>query len=346
MTKVQLYRDFFQAKERPLLKNSAFTATIFRYDTGVVGLKVTNHRGTLTLLPFEGLMIWDAIMDGFNLKMKTPFREPRPGKQITDSYGPFQFHSGLLASGNPGPGDHHLAHGEFPLSQMDRAYLEVDEHHLTIRSQVEYVKGFGDHYFAEPAVTLTPDSAVFKIEMTVKNLSNSQDMPLQYLTHLNYRFIPGAKMSQNIPDQAFNLRTSIPDHIHPTPSWLAFTQQLADSGKLIDKLDDIQHFNPEIVYFGDNLNQQVTQAEFKMQMDDQHTAKVAFDTREFPNVTRWLMADPDLQVAAFALPATSRTEGRLAAKKAGTLIMLKPQESRHFTVLTGLETTETAKREF
>ena len=74
-----------------------------------------------------------------------------------------------------------------------------------------------------------------------------------------------------------------------------------------------------------------------MKMDSKHTVQITFDTTQFPNVTRWLMYNPDLQVAAFALPATSRTEGRAAAKEAGTLIMLKPGESRHFKVTTGLE---------
>jgi len=49
------------------------------------------------------------------------------------------------------------------------------------------------------------------------------------------------------------------------------------------------------------------------------------------------MYNPDIQVAAFALPATCRTEGYTAAKEADTLIMLKPQEIRHFQVVTGLQ---------
>ena len=77
------------------------------------------------------------------------------------------------------------------------------------------------------------------------------------------------------------------------------------------------------------MNEFVDDAVFEMTMDEKHTVKVAFNTKQFPDVTRWLMANPDLQVAAFALPATSRTEGRTAAKKKGTLISFK--------VTTGLE---------
>lgn len=337
MTKFKLYKDAFKEQSRVLIENDEFTISSFKYPTGVEALKVQNSRGYLTFLPFEGLMIWEAVFDGFDLKMKNTFKWPYPGKQITDSYGPFQFHSGLLASGNPGPEDDHYAHGEFPLSQMDSSYVEVKDDSVTISSQVEYVKGFGDHYFANPSVTMTKGSALFDIRMFVKNLSEYQEMPLQYLTHINYKFVEGAKITQNISDDAFELRTSIPDHIHPTKEWLAFTDKVAKSGKLINDLDDITHFDPEIVFFGDKLNEFVDDAEFKMQMDNKHTVKVAFNTTQFPDVTRWLMYNPDLQVAAFALPATSRTEGRTAAKKNGTLIMLKPQESRSFKVTTGLE---------
>ena len=337
MTKFNLYKDNFKTQSRVLIQNDEFTISSFRYDSGVEALKVQNSRGYLTFLPFEGLMIWEAVFDGFDLKMKNTFKQPYPGKQITDSYGPFQFHSGLLASGNPGPEDDHYAHGEFPLTPMDSAYVDVTADSVTISSQVEYVKGFGDHYFANPSVTLSKGSALFDIRMYVKNLSEYQEMPLQYLTHINYKFVEGAKITQNISDKAFELRTSIPDHIHPTKDWLAFTDQVAKSGKLINNLDDITHFDPEIVFFGDKLNDYVDNAKFEMKMDDQHTVEVAFNTTEFPDVTRWLMYNPDLQVAAFALPATSRTEGRTAAKKNGTLIMLKPQESRHFKVTTGLE---------
>ncbi len=48
------------------------------------------------------------------------------------------------------------------------------------------------------------------------------------------------------------------------------------------------------------------------------------------------MYNGDQQVAAFALPGTSTPEGRLAAQKAGTLIMLPPHATKHFHVTTGL----------
>ncbi|MDI8799820.1 hypothetical protein MJM59_29255, partial [Salmonella enterica subsp. enterica serovar Montevideo] len=41
-------------------------------------------------------------------------------------------------------------------------------------------------------------------------------------------------------------------------------------------------------------------------------------------VTRWILYNGDQQVAAFALPATCRPEGFLAAQRNGTLLQLEP----------------------
>ncbi|MGY3742396.1 DUF4432 domain-containing protein [Leuconostoc inhae] len=333
---IELHHYFFSEKESVLVKNHEFTVSTFKYSSNVEGLKIVNSRGYLIVLPFEGLMIWDAIFDNLNLKMKNTFKQPRNGKSIVDSYGSFQFHSGLLANGNPSSEDTHQAHGEFPLSIMDSSSLEITENKITVKSQKEYIKGFGAHYFAEPAVTITKGSALFDIEMTVKNLSNFDKMPLQYMVHLNYNFIEHAEIFQNIPDNVFNLRLSVPSHIHPTAEWLNYTSELKQNKILVNKLNDVKYFYPEIVYFADRLDKITEIANFNMTMNG-HVVKVAFNTTDFPYVTRWLMYNSDFQVAAFALPATSRSEGYTQAKNMGSLIFLKPHESRYFKVTTGLE---------
>lgn len=336
LTEIYLDKEQFTENHKILVKNGSFTVTLFKYSSDVSAIKVQNSRGYVVLLPFEGLMIWDAVFDGFNLKMQTPFTQPKRGLQILDSYGAFQFHSGLLANGNPGAEDSHYPHGEFPVCDMDSSQIIISDEMITIKSQKEYIKGFGDHYFAEPSVTLLKDETWFDINMTVKNLSLVDDMPLQYLVHLNYKFCQGATLTQNIPASFFKLRLSVPDHIKPTEQWHMYTINLAEKRLLVNTLEQPSNFNPEIVYFGDKIDTAVDNAEFVMKMDATHQVKVLFSTKEFPNVTRWLFFNSDIKVAAFALPATCRTEGRSAAKKAGTLIMLKPQETRKFHVRTGL----------
>ena len=327
----------FTEKEQLIFENQHFSATTFTYPSGVAAVTLTNAKGHLTLLPYMGLIIWDAVFEGISLKMKDMFTQPLPGDNIADTYGCFQFNSGLLANGTPGPEDDYGLHGEFPTATMDEAYLTFDENTLTIHSQKEYVKGFGHHYLAEPFVTLHQNSGLFDIELTVTNLSNYQPMPLQYMCHMNYAYSDQGIISQNFPDEAFTLRQTIPGHVHPTEDWLAYNETLKESGQLINHLDDSQHYDPEIVFFTEDLTKHVEQAEFRMTVEKEHQFLTTFKTEQFPITTRWLLHNADQQVAAFALPGTSRPEGFHAAKEAGTLIYLDPHETRSFKVTTGLE---------
>lgn len=337
MNSLNLNHDMFKRMPFQLFKNDNFTVTTFVYESGIEGIKLENSRGALTILPFHGLIIWDAVFDNISLKMKDMFKQPLPGPGIADTYGCFQFTSGLLANGTPGPDDNYQLHGEFPTSEMDNSYLDFSDNAITIHSSYEYVKGFGYHYLAEPAVTIHKDSGLFDIQLKVTNLSNYQSMPLQYLCHMNYAYVANAKMTANVPDNAFQLRQTIPGHVHPTPEWAAYNDRLKASGELINKLDDPNHYDPEIVFFSSNLTEYVDNAEFRVDIGEGKNFLTTFSTKQFPIGTRWILYNPDQQVNAFVIPGTSTPEGFVAAKKAGTLIMLKAHESREFKVTTGLE---------
>lgn len=337
MKKINLSHEMFGKADFTLYQDEKFKVTTFVYPSGVEGLKLANEKGYLVVLPFMGLIIWDAVFAGISLKMKDMFSQPLPGEGIADTYGCFQFTSGLLGNGTPAPEDDYQLHGEAPTSKMDHSYLEIGEDYVEIHSDFEYVKGFGDHYLSEPSVRLHENSGLFDIKLNVTNLSKYQPMPLQYMCHMNYAYVENGEITQNFPDEAMKLRQTIPSHVHPTPEWLAYNEELKKSGKLINKLDDSSHYDPEIVFFSEDLRKHTDQAEFRMSAPENHNFLTKFKTAEFPIVTRWLLFNADQQVAAFALPGTSTPEGRAAAEKAGTLIQLKPGEKRSFTVTTGLE---------
>ena len=109
-----------------------------------------------------------------------------------------------------------------------------------------------------------------------------------------------------------------------------------DRGETLEVLADKDMYDPEIVFMADNVSSYVKDAVFEMHLDDGSTCFVSYDTADFNSVTRWIMYNDDLKVAAFALPATCRPEGAHAAREAGTLIYLKPGQSRSFKVRTGL----------
>lgn len=104
--------------------------------------------------------------------------------------------------------------------------------------------GFGHHYQAQPAVVMRKASALFDIQMTVTNLA-SVAMPLQYMCHMNYAYVPNATFRQNIPDTALKLRESVPAHVKPTAQWLAFNQRLLQGEASLATLNEPGFYDPK-----------------------------------------------------------------------------------------------------
>ena len=337
MYRINLNRTSFSAAEATLAESEEFTVTGIRYPSGVESVTVRNSRGRVEVLPFLGQMVWDAEFDGVSLRMDSTFRQPRPASLIEDTYGCFAFHSGLLAAGCPAPEDTHPLHGEFPCAEFDEAWLEIDTDSVAVSGRYEYVKGFGDHYAAVPAVRLHAGSAMFDIDLTVTNLSAARTMPLQYMCHMNYAYVDGARMSQNLPDGAFRLRETVPAHVTPTPQWTALNQAIQAGRVNPDVLDAAQGYDPEIVFFADNLPAYGQDLEFSLEGTDGTAFCTRFSSADFPVATRWLLHNADQRVASFVLPGTSRPEGFQAARAAGTLIELAPGASRSFSVSTGIK---------
>lgn len=338
-TKIFLARAQFTDCHTTLLENDAFQVTSFRYPSGIESIKIQNSKGYVELLPYMGQIIWDAAFDGISLRLKNIFKQPKPATNIVDTYGCFAFHSGLLANGCPGPEDTHPMHGEFSCATMDEAWLDVTAESVALVSRYEYCQGFGYHYVAEPRVTLTKDATRFQIHMEVTNLT-CVEMPLQYMCHMNYAYVDQGCISSNIPATAFRLRESIPSHVHPTKKWLAYNEEikkLQQEGRSMEVLDQPDMYDPEIVFMADHIDQYAEHVTVEMDSPQGYGFQTEFSTKDFTSATRWIMKNDDLQVAAFVLPATCRPEGFLAAKKAGTLLYLQPNEKKTFTVMTGLK---------
>lgn len=336
-TIITLMPEQFDHYSQELLRNEHFTVNSYKFSSGIEAITIKNDRGFVTILPFYGQMIWDAEFDGVSLKMSNMFSEPQYGHDITDTYGCFAFHSGLLSNGCPSAEDTHIMHGEMSCAKMNKAWLEIEGDIISLCGAREYVKGFGDHYMAKPSVTLIAGQSFFDIHMEVTNLG-SVAMPLQYMCHLNYAYIDDATFEQNIPSDAFQLRQTIPAHVKPTEQWLNYTKKLSDNPSHFSKLNEPQFYDPEIVFFVDNIAQYTDKAEFFMKSPNGNRFVTRFSSNQFNYATRWILYNGDQKVAAFILPSTCRPEGFLAAKKNGSLIMLGAGETKTFRVSTGLDT--------
>ncbi|WP_067587188.1 aldose 1-epimerase family protein [Endozoicomonas ascidiicola] len=330
-----LNKDHFSTESKCLFKNDAFRVETFRYNSGVEAITIISPEGKVTVLPYMGQMIWDAEFRGVNMKMENMFKEPKQTDQIVGTYGCFAYHSGLIRNGCPSPADDHPLHGEMPCAKMDKAWLTVSDDEVTIHGDYEYVMGFGDHYLASPSVTMHSGRPEMDIVMSVTNLA-SVDMPLQYMCHTNYAYVPGAEFKQNIAEEAIKLRETIPAHVKPTEQWLAYNEQLKTNPTALNTLNQPEMYDPEIVFFMDELPKYADEAQFEMVAPDGTTFFSRFNTHELPYATRWILHNGDQKVAAFVLPATCRPEGHIAAKNSGTLISLASGATKSFRITTGL----------
>ncbi len=345
--RIALPEAVFGEKERVLVRAGGLAASVFRYPSGIPAIRLANARGEIIALPFFGQMIWRAAFDGVDLTMKSMFPTPRASADIAGTYGCFAFHSGLLANGVPGPEDRHPPHGEFPCLALDEAELEAGEGaagpYLRLISRVDHARGFGPHYRATASVTLEAGT-MFEIGMAVENLSY-RAMPLMYMAHVNFAFVPGGGILQPLPytPEHTVVRSAIPAHVQPTPAYLAQITALARDPAPMARLDPGATYDPEQVFYLRGLGVDasgLTHLMLRRPAGDGFA--IAYRPAEFPKTVRWLLANQDQSVAAFALPATCEPEGFAAESKKGHVRSLAPGARAAFSLRAGYVDREAA----
>lgn len=340
-TQINLRKDYFGDAEQVIAAHGNMSASLFRYESGIEAVRLKNGRGHLVILPYMGQMIWDAVFDGVDLTMQNMFRMPRPAEVIVGTYGCFAFHSGLLTNGCPGPIDTHPLHGEMPCAPMDRAAIEFgsdDEGaYMAITGTREYVMGFGAHYVARPRVVLRPDATLFDIQMNVENLSGAA-MDLMYMCHVNFAFCEGGRIIQPAkftPDETI-VRTEVPAHVPRNPDYDAFLQTLAENPAAMETMSEPHRYDPEQVFYIRNGRAAANgDTSYMMRRTEGDAFHITYNTNDFPKTVRWVMANQDQKVCAFALPSTCEPEGFTAEQGKGNVISLPGGESRHYSVRLG-----------
>jgi hypothetical protein len=325
---VSLRRSSFGEKERECVRYRGLSASQFRYDTGIEALRLSNARGSLIVLPYMGQIVWSAVFDGVELAMRSMFREPRPAKIIVETYGCLAYHAGLLRNGVPSPADTHVLHGEMPCAEMDEAGIAcgADERGpwIAVTGKREYAMGFGAHYLATPSVILRAGEAGCEIVMDVENLS-AAPMDLMYMCHVNFAFAEGARIVQPVPFTPEHVltRTAIPGHVTPTADYRALLESLANDPARMRRLDEPGRYDPEQVFYIKGLNRGADGlVHFLMARREGDAFAIAWDPEVMPHTIRWILANSDQRVAAFAMPATCEPEGYLAEKRKGNVRVL------------------------
>ena len=213
--KIDIAKVRFAEKPAVLAEAGEFKAVAFRYSTGVEALKVSNARGSFTILPFMGQQIWRCDFDGMELAMKSIYDEPKDCRSCFDeSYGCFMMHCGLTAMGNPAAEDEHVGHAELPIIRYREAYLEFGKDRL---GEYVAVGGIARHdlcftynYEFSPRVVLRKGAAKLEIAATATNL---KDLPLEYyyLCHVNHRPVNGSKIVESPLKRAPIVNHEVPE---------------------------------------------------------------------------------------------------------------------------------------
>ena len=322
---IALRRASFGEREREVVRYGDLVASAFRYDTGVEAIRLSNARGSVVVLPYLGQIVWSAAFDGVELAMQSMFREPRPAKVIVETYGCLAYHAGLLRNGVPSPADTHSLHGEMPCAEMDAAGVAcgVDElgPWIGVTGSREYAMGFGAHYRATPRVNLRPDETGCDIVMAVENLS-AAPMELMYICHVNFAFAAGARIVQPVPFTPEHVvtRSVVPAHVVATPEYRAFLADLTTNPSRLQRLTEPERYDPEQVFYikGPKRGADCL-VHFMLLRREGDGFAIAWDPEAMPHTIRWILANSDQRVAAFAMPGTCEPEGYLAEKRKGNV---------------------------
>jgi hypothetical protein len=338
---IRLERSFFGDKERTIIRFGELSAHLFRYETGVEAIRIANPRGHVIVLPYMGQMVWRACFDGVELAMHSMFDAPRPAQTIIETYGCLTYHAGLLRNGVPTAEDNHPLHGEAPCLPMDSASIVCgsDENGswIAVGGERDYAMGFGAHYRASPHVTLHADATAFDIVMAVENLS-AAPMDLMYLCHVNFAFVEGGRIVQPVPFDPAHVvtRTAIPGHVTPTDDYRAFLKDLAARPDRMETLDEPDRYAPEQVFYIKKLRPGADGlVHFMLARPEGDGFSIAYDPVAMPHTIRWILANSDQRVAAFAMPGTCEPEGYTAEKRKGHVRSLGGGSRETFTTRLG-----------
>jgi hypothetical protein len=348
-TIVHLRPLLFTDRERMLVESGPLSASTFRFESGVCGLRLQNEFGELVMLPYQGQQIWSAEFRGQNLTMKSMFSEPRPTHDYLATYGGFLLHCGATAMGVPSEEDTHPLHGELPNAPYQKAYLIVGQDekgaYIGLGGQYQHTVAFSHNYKAEPLVKLYAGSSLFTMTMTITNLKHS-DMELMYMAHVNFRPVDNGRLVYSAPctPEHVRVRKSIPSHIRPQPGYVEFIEDLARQPEQHNLLTPDLLFDPEVVFTIDYLADDHGWAHSMQVHPDGSADYIRHRPAELEKGVRWISRTADQQALGLVLPATAEPEGYAAEKAKGNIKTIPPQGKFHCEFEAGALTPAEAER--
>ncbi len=347
-TRINLFHELFENKEKVLISNEDFTVTSFKYSTGVEAVRLKNKCGYVVLLPYMGQMIWDMEFLGHNMVMKSIYDEPEMCRDTYgESYGCFLMHCGLTAMGNPTTEDTHKPHGELPIAKYKEAYVTVGEDergaYVSLSGLYQHKRAFELNYDFSPECRLYADAST--IEMIV-SFTNNKDLPLEYfyLCHINYRPIDGSRLLYTAKHENIVAHHEVPEGYPEADKTNEYLERLDKDASIMDTVDrTTQSYAPEIVFTCKYDSDKNGDAHTLEILPDGYSCYVRHRPEELPFGIRWIARTSDEDAMGMVLPATAEHKGYLYCKKRGLEKYLAPGARMTFHMTTGILTPEETK---
>lgn len=296
------------------------------YLSGVEALHISVGKAEVIWLPFLGGEIWEWKIENKSQKFSGFVFEPAYGKSFLHNYGAFLIHCGVLAMGNPTKEDNHPQHGEIPLSQPSRVWVEYEsentEYPLTLCCSFTFHVPFIASYTFTPKIHIHASGTTMIVD---GELTNTAKTPLsyQYLAHINFAYPDSGTLDYSI------------DRF--TSTEVEILQEAIDGvtkkPENMLKLDKDIVYDPELVAIIDHGRKAPSSYEdpryvlSSMTRNDGTTRWVAADTQPLDHTVAWLTQTPDRAACGFSLPATSGPTGQVNETRKGNLKHLGPGET-------------------
>ncbi len=347
-TIINLYPHFFNKTEKVLAQWQGLEASVFKYSTGVLALRLRNSLGWMTLLPFQGQQIWHIEFYDRLLTMQSMFAEPNPTTDYLRTYGGFLIHCGATAMGGPGPTDTHPVHGELPNATYQTAQLVLGKDdtgaYIGLTGSFQYSVAFNTNYIARPLVKLYENSSKISISMEIENL-RPYDMELMYLGHVNFRPVDHGRLVYTAPYDAdhVRVRAEIPAHLNPPAGYREFLAELKADPTKHHRLSPDLAFNPEAVFYIDYSADSAGWAH-SMQIHPNGGADfISHRPDQLDHGIRWLSRTGDQDALGLILPATAEPEGYTTEKAKGNIKSIPAGDTFRFELKVGALTPDKAR---
>jgi hypothetical protein len=317
--RLSLNPSFFAEKERELLRTSSYSASLFRYRSGVEALRVAAGRGALVWLPYLGQQIWDWSVDGKSLKFEGFVEEPAYRRNFLQNYGAFIIHCGMTAMGNPGPKDTHLHHGELPVARFDEAWIELcregEREELSLCGRIHWHVPFVAEYVFAPSLRLSSDGLSMSVEARLENPSPAP-LDYMYLAHINFPFTGAERLSSTTPFDA--------EHICVRDEGIPGMGARPEGVK---RIEQSASYEPELVAILDDRGSAEGVSGSILHYTDGTSRWARQETAGLDHHVIWMTHAPGRGACGFHLPSTAGLRGLEAEKALGNVKRLAPGES-------------------